>query len=261
MGSYSRKKVTKGSDFMNRFFIDRELIKASQAVIYGDDVQHISKVLRLREGQRINLCDKVGLDYIAEIQSVSNKLVELNIIDKYPSKGEAKINTVLYQGIPKSTKMDLIIQKSTEMGIKKIVPVTTLRSIVKFESEKDIKKKVERWSKIAEEAAKQSKRGIIPHIEKPMTLEKAIEDAKNLDISLVAYEQEEYNSIKATLNKHTPASIGFFVGPEGGFEASEIDNATKNGILSVSLGNRILRTETAGLAILTSIMYEYGEMD
>jgi 16S rRNA (uracil1498-N3)-methyltransferase len=147
------------------------------------------------------------------------------------------------------------------MGVKRIVPVSTARTVVKLESEKDEKKKVERWAKIAEEAAKQSGRGIIPGISMPMTLQEALKDAAKLDIVIVPYELEGSLAIKEVLRNGKSSSVGFFIGPEGGFEPYEIEEAKKMGAVPVTLGSRILRTETAGIAVLTGIMYEYDQIE
>ena len=245
---------------MNRFFVKSENIKNDEITIFGEDVQHISKVLRLQNGDNIILCDGEGNDYIAAILSMDKLFVRTAVIEKKPSEGESDIEVVLYQGIPKSTKMDLIIQKCTEMGIKRIVPVFTVRTIVKLESEKDERKKVERWTKIAEEAAKQSGRGVIPSIDMPVTLAEALLDAAKLDSIIVPYELEGSLSIKQALKVGKVRSIGFFIGPEGGFEPAEVLKAKNSGAVPVTLGSRILRTETAGIAVLTSIMYEYDQL-
>jgi 16S rRNA (uracil1498-N3)-methyltransferase len=245
---------------MHRFFIKQEDIYDDGITIEGEDVQHISKVLRLKEGDKIVLCDQTGTDYNVAIESISKHTVKTIIIDKVPSKGEPTIEVVLYQGIPKSTKMDLIIQKCTEMGITRVVPVFTTRTIVKLESEKDEAKKVLRWTKIAEEAAKQSARGIVPHIDMPMNLEQALMDSRKLDIVLMPYELEKDMSVKAALQGKIAKSVGFFIGPEGGFNAPEIVRAKQNNVIPVTLGSRIMRTETAGFAMLTCIMYEYDQM-
>lgn len=246
---------------MHRFFVKRENIENDNITVEGEDVQHISKVLRLQAGDRIVLCDGEGTDYLASIESMDKHSIRTAIIDKEASKGEPNIDVVLYQGIPKSTKMDLIIQKCTEMGIKRIVPVSTVRTVVKLESEKDEKKKVERWIKIAEEAAKQSGRGIIPAISMPMTLTEALKDAAKLDTVIVPYELEGSLAVKEALRNGNGSSIGFFIGPEGGFECTEIEKAKGVGAVPVTLGSRILRTETAGVAVLTCIMYEYDQMN
>ncbi len=245
---------------MHRFFIKREDIHIDRINLVGEDVQHISRVLRLQEGDKLILCDGEGTDYDVTIESIDKHAVRTVITDKEASRGEASIHTVLYQGIPKAAKMDLIIQKCTEMGISRIVPVTTVRTIVKLESGNDERKKVERWSKIAEEAAKQSGRGIIPQVAMPMTFEQALKDAAGLDLRLIPYELENAMPLKEALKQKKAAGIGYFVGPEGGFDAAEIAKARKEGVVPVTLGKRILRTETAGFAVLTGIMYEYDQM-
>jgi 16S rRNA (uracil1498-N3)-methyltransferase len=146
------------------------------------------------------------------------------------------------------------------MGINRIVPVVTSRTIVKLETEKDERKKVERWSKIAEEAAKQSRRGIIPYISMPMSLSEALKDARELEMAIMPYELEQSVNIKRTIKARKTKSIGIFIGPEGGFDASEVEEAINSGVIPVTLGNRILRTETAGVVALTCVMYEFGEL-
>jgi 16S rRNA (uracil1498-N3)-methyltransferase len=245
---------------MHRFFIKRENIRKGSIIVDGEDVQHISKVLRLQAGDRIVLCDGSGTDYLAAIESINKNSVIAAVIEQEASKGEPDIDVVLYQGIPKSAKMDTIIQKCTEIGIKRIVPVFTARTVVRLESAKDEKKKVERWTKIAEEAAKQSGRGIIPGISMPMTLQEALKDAAKLDTVIIPYELEGSLAVKEALRNSKGSSIGFFIGPEGGFESYEIEKAKEAGAVPVTLGSRILRTETAGIAVLTGIMYEYDQM-
>jgi 16S rRNA (uracil1498-N3)-methyltransferase len=245
---------------MHRFFIREENICEEGITIEGEDVQHISRVLRLREGDQITLCDQKGMDYQASIESISKHIVKTTVLSKEPSRGEPSIEAVIYQGIPKSTKMDLILQKCTEMGIVRVVPVMTARTVVKLESEKDEAKKVARWSKIAEEAAKQSARGLVPKIEMPMSLEEALADSRKLDLVLMPYEGEREVSVKAALQGKRPKAAGFFIGPEGGFEAYEVERARQNDIIPVTLGSRIMRTETAGFALLTCLMYEFDQM-
>ncbi|HWQ30605.1 MAG TPA: 16S rRNA (uracil(1498)-N(3))-methyltransferase [Negativicutes bacterium] len=245
---------------MNRFFVESKNVNEDEITVTGEDVQHISKVLRLRQGDRIMLCDGEGTDYLAEILEIDKHSVRTEIITREPSRSEPDIEVVLYQGIPKAAKMDLIIQKCTEMGIRRIVPVYTTRTVVKLESEKDERKKVERWAKIAEEAAKQSGRGAIPTIAMPVDLAGAFRDASGLDMVIMPYELAGSLSLKELLQKERVKSIGFFIGPEGGFEAEEVMQARSIRAMPVTLGKRILRTETAGIAVLTGIMYEYDQL-
>ncbi|MFZ5352890.1 MAG: 16S rRNA (uracil(1498)-N(3))-methyltransferase [Bacillota bacterium] len=245
---------------MHRFFIKQDNIKRNSIYIEGEDVQHISKVLRLRPDDVITVCDQSGMDYKVRITEISKNNVKTEIMEKYTSIGEPQLEVVLYQGIPKSTKMDLIIQKCTEMGISRIVPISTMRTVVKLETEKDEKKKVERWIKIAEEAAKQSKRGKIPAIGMPVALEEAYKEAATLELCIMPYELEHTVGIKQVLTASKVKSVGIFIGPEGGFDIAEVNQAIAKGVIPVTLGTRILRTETAGFTALTCVMYEYNQL-
>lgn len=250
---------------MNRFFVEPSAInELNQSIrIEGEDLKHISKVLRLKEGDMIEVCDGVHWEYAAKIEAISKDVVIAHYEERHPFLSEAPIVVRLYQGVPKATKMDLIIQKTTEMGIVEIIPVTTKRTVVQFHNDKDEVKKTERWQKIALEAAKQSKRGKIPHIHQPMTLEEALQHSEENDFNLLAYEKENQRSLKDALQsiKDTnPGTIGIWIGPEGGFDEMEIIAAEKSGIKTVTLGPRILRTETAGFALLSIIMYELGDL-
>ncbi len=246
---------------MHRFFVDEKDIYESQITMKGDDVSHISKVLRLKPGDIIETCDGNGTDYEVKIEEVQKNIIKTTILNRRPSRSEANLKVILFQSIPKSTKMDFIIQKCTEMGINTIVPVVSARTIVKLETEKDEIKKVERWSKIAEEAAKQSKRGMIPIIGMPISFDKAIQEAAKLDMAIIPYELETAHSLKKTFENKNINSIGIFIGPEGGLEDFEIEKAINNNIVPVTLGPRILRTETAGFVALSCVMYHFDQME
>lgn len=245
---------------MHRFFISTDNIKKDGIIITGEDVSHISRVLRLRIDDEIVLCDGKGMDYHVVIEHMDKYTVRTRVLEKEPSAGEPNINVVLFQGIPKGTKMDLIIQKCTEIGVNRIVPVFNVRTVVKLADEKDEKRKTERWQRIAEEAAKQCGRGVIPKIEMPRTFQEALEEAMELDACLIPYELEKSNRLKASIHGKKIKNIGIFIGPEGGYEAFEIQSALDKGVIPVTLGTRIMRTETAGLAALSCIMYEFDEM-
>lgn len=253
---------------MHRFFVNPSQVNLmkNQIVIKGEDLKHISKVLRLKNGDVVEVCDGLNSEYISKIESINKEDVMLSIIDKKNSTKEPPIQVVLYQGIPKSTKMDLIIQKATELGITNIVPVEMERTIVKFKSDKDKNKKIDRWQKISIEAAKQSKRGILPTVQPPFNFIDAIEHSKMNDINILPYENEDnkgFRHIINSLSKETRDSIkkiGIWIGPEGGFDKSEIDKALKNNLHLITLGPRILRTETAGFTILSIVMYELGDL-
>ncbi|HAL63217.1 MAG TPA: 16S rRNA (uracil(1498)-N(3))-methyltransferase [Clostridiales bacterium] len=243
---------------MSRFFIPRENISENKIVIKGEDVIHISRVLRLKAGDFLTCCDGKGFDYLAEISNISKSEIVCNITKKEKSDTEPPVKITLIQGIPKASKMDYIIQKNTELGICKIYPCSLNRSISKTEKDK----KTARWQRIAKEAAQQSGRGVIPEIYDAIDLKDAVGILKGADISFVAYECEENNTLKdVLLSCENPKTVAFLIGPEGGFDKSEIEFLENNGISVISLGKRILRTETAGEAVLAMIMYEIGDIN
>ena len=243
---------------MPKFF--SENIRDNKIIIDSEDVLHIKKVLRLKEGEVITVCDGKGYDYTATISEIRDKEIECEITDRKFAETEPNIKVTLYQGLPKASKMDYIIQKNTELGISRIVPVELNRCVVKLDG-KD-KKKTERWQKISAEAAKQSGRGIIPIVEAPKSLDKVIEMMKEEDIAFALYECENDKSLKKILTSSENAlSLGFLIGPEGGFDPAEVEKLHAAGIQTVGLGNRILRTETAGEAVLSMVMYEIGDIN
>ncbi len=245
---------------MHRFFFNKKDIKENKIYITGNEAKHIINVLRLKVNDKIILCDGVGKDYCVMISSIEKESLKVKILSTEASVGEPCIDIVIYQSIPKSTKMDYIIQKCTEIGVKGIVPVYSARTIVKLESEERERKKVERWQKIAYEAAKQSGRGRIPVISMPLKFENALRDSMERDLTLIPYEEEKTVSFKEVLKSKNPKNIGIFIGPEGGFEEDEIESAINSNAKTVTLGSRILRTETAGLVVLSCILYEYNQM-
>lgn len=245
---------------MHRFFVDSAQISGEVVTISGEDLKHIKNVLRLKKGEEVSICDGEENDYVAVIESIDSQEVQLSIVDSFKSKGEAPIKLKLYQGLPKGDKMELIVQKCTELGVSEIVPMATKRAVVKLSDEKKISKKLERWQKIAEEAAKQSKRGRIPLVNRLVTLKEAVSELGEGELALMLYESESENSLKKALRGYGGKTVSVFVGPEGGFEESEAEILKDAGAKVVSLGNRILRTETAGLAASAVIMYELGDL-
>ena len=245
---------------MPKFFIDKSDIENNSVKITGSDALHIARVLRTEIGDVLTLCDGSGTDYFARVTSCDKDSVSLDIIDTFPCLAEPDVSVTLFQGIPKQGKMDYIIEKCTELGINRIVPVATKRSVVKIDDKKSEAKKLERWKKIAAESVKQCKRGAIPEITNVMTVKEAIEFSKTLDLTLAAYECEEEISVKSVLSSHNPKSVGIFIGPEGGLDDTEIALFECANIQTVTLGKRILRTETAGHTVLTAVMYEYNEL-
>ena len=242
---------------MHRFFVDSINGTSDNIIIYGDDVNHIKNVLRLKSGDEILVGDGNGMDYQCRIEEINQDMVTASIVDVFKNAAELPVQITLFQGMPKSDKLELIIQKAVELGAFEIVPVITKRTVVKIDDKK-AGKKIERYNGIAESAGKQSGRGIIPEVKPFMTFKQAIEYAKTLDMNLIPYEEAkgiEYSRevVKDIKGKKT---LGIFIGPEGGFAKEEVDMAVDMGAKCITLGNRILRTETAGLAILSIIMFE-----
>lgn len=242
---------------MYRFYVDASQRKEDEIRIVGEDVNHIKNVLRMKEKEEIVICDGQGKDFYCIIEAVSNSEIITKVLEEKPSGTELGAKVYLFQGLPKKDKMELIIQKAVELGVYEVIPVITRRTIVKFDDKKELKK-IERWQSIAESAAKQSMRGIIPRIRKPMTYKEALAFAGELDYNVIPYEKEagieEAKQIIKGVKGST--SVGVFIGPEGGFEESEINDAIANHIKPMTLGKRILRTETAGLTILSLLMFE-----
>lgn len=219
-------------------------------------------MLRLGVGDGITVCDGKGNDYETEIERTEQKEVILKITSKKQSETEPNIKVTLFQGLPKASKMEYIIQKNTELGVAEITPVKMSRCVVKIDNKKDEKKKTERWQKIAESAAKQSGRGIVPEVTPFVTLDEVIEKSKEFDLFFVPYECEEQQTLREILTADTDVkTVGFLIGPEGGFDLAETEKLRKNSIHTVTLGKRILRTETAGEAVLAMTMYEIGDIN
>lgn len=242
---------------MPRFFVSPDAVSESEIEITGTDVNHIKNVLRMQAGDRIEVCDGKGTDHTCIIKSLDRDAVLLDIEETRPSDTELKSRIYLFQGLPKSDKMELIIQKAVELGVYEIIPTVTSRCIVKIDAKKE-DKKTARWQQISESAAKQSGRGIIPVIKSPMSFKDALGYAKELETVLIPYEKAE--GIEATRKALSEVkeknSVAVFIGPEGGFDEKEIELAETAGAKAITLGKRILRTETAGLCILSLLMLE-----
>lgn len=261
---------------MPKFFVSNNQIVDKVITIMGDDVKHIANVLRLQKGDKIVVGNKdTEVTYHAKIAEIIKEKVICEIIGEVKERAESNIEVTVFQGLPKGDKMEYIIQKTTELGVKKIVPVAMKRCIVKL-SKQDESKKIARWQKIAEVAAKQSGRDIIPMIENITNVVEIKEKIQEYDLFLVAYEEEKVNTLKNELKNiqlpnmtenieskakenitGTFLKIGVVIGPEGGLERQEVEDLKMNGAKIITLGNRILRTETASLAVLSNIMYEF----
>lgn len=245
---------------MHRFFVGEEDITGKVVKVTGSDFNHISHSLRLNEGDKIIVCNQ-GIDNVVELTKFTDKFVEGIIVESKVNYREPEINITLAQAIPKKSNMDLIVQKCTEIGVSSIIPLQTKRTIVKLKGKKK-QKRINRWQRIAREAAKQCQRGNIPLVKNIYDI-KDIEKIKdNYDLILIPYENEKVNNFQNFWNSNTreATDILVIIGPEGGFTEQEVKLVEKMGGKSVSLGPRILRTETAGMISLTMILYEIGDL-
>lgn len=245
---------------MPRFFVRNEQIQGKTIEILGEDVKHVKNVLRKQVGDDIEVCNQdTEKSYICEITKIETESVLTDIIEELQGY-DNKIKVDIYQGLPKADKMELIIQKAVELGVNSIIPVDMKRCVVKFDSKTETKK-IERWQKIAESAAKQSGRNTIPQIKNVVKIEDIIKNKEQYDLIIVCYENEKQNYIKNELVKlkninKQEINIAVVIGPEGGLEEKDVIYLEQNGAKIVSLGNRILRTETVALNLLSVIMYE-----
>lgn len=246
---------------MDRFFVQKNDINLEKntCIIKGEDVKHISKVLRCKIGEELEICDNDNNEYICEITNIDKDIVTLDIIDKVDIKRESDLKIKLYQGLPKGPKMEIILQKLTEVGVDEIILVQTKRSVSKVDDKKE-DKKIERWQRIIYEAAKQSKRGKIPKLRGILSFKEALGEMKDNDFNIIPYENEKTKSIKKAIKGVDINNIGIFIGPEGGFDESEIQLVEDIGGQSVSLGPRILRTETASIVASSIVLYELSDI-
>ncbi len=245
---------------MRKFFVESNQISNNKIEIIDEDVNHIRNVLRLEIGEKIKICDKTNqINYISEIDEITSKVVKCNILEIAENKSEGNVELHIFQGLPKADKMELIIQKGTELGVSEFIPVAFKRSIVKL-SGKDEIKKIDRWNKIAEVAAKQCGRDLVPKVRSVENIKNLCNEIEDYDIVLLAYELEEKNYIKNELqklkNQKESYKIAVIIGPEGGIEEEEVKCMESNGAKVISLGKRILRTETVALQVSSIIMYE-----
>lgn len=245
---------------MPRFYVE-DCSQAQESItITGEDVNHIKNVLRLSVGDAVTICDGQGKEYICRIREIGTNAVEAGIEDICQNAAELPCAITLFQGMPKSDKMEFIIQKAVELGAVEIVPVMMKRTVVKLE-EKKKEKKIERYQAISESAAKQSGRGIIPKVSMFCTWKEAMARMETFDAILLPYESAEGISYARDVVQqvsHLPegSRIAIFIGPEGGFAQEEVEQAQSAGAKIITLGNRILRTETAGLTILSILMFQ-----
>lgn len=249
---------------MPKFFVENNQIKNDTIYIKDKDVNHIKKVLRKNIEDEITICNEnTKQDYLCKITNIEENEITCKILKKLETNVESNIEVSIFQGLPKADKMELIIQKSVELGVHDITPIEMKRCVVKLK-EKDKTKKIERWQKISEVAAKQCGRNYIPKINNIENLKEISEKIKDYDAVLVAYEEEKENTLKNELKllkkdnqeNNKKIKIAIVIGPEGGIDKEEINALEKNGAKIITLGKRILRTETVALNVLSIIMYE-----
>lgn len=241
---------------MHRFFVQPSQVGEDTIVITGGDVNHIRNVLRMKPGEELIAADGQGAEYRCRLSGITDQEARAEILWKLSGDAELPVRITLYQGLPKSDKMDFIVQKCVELGVSRIVPVDTARTVVKLDAKKEQNRR-NRWSAIAESAAKQSGRGIVPEIGPVLSFKAALAEAEGWDRILIPYERaENMAQTRSILTELQPGmSVGIFIGPEGGFEETEVEAAEAAGARAVTLGRRILRTETAGMALLAMLGY------
>ena len=245
---------------MHRFFVPQ--LYNEEMYIEGVDARHISKVLRMQPGDKLQIVSDDGVSAMAEITAIASERVSVRCLEKLAESHEPRVRLVLAQGLAKGEKMDFIIQKAVEMGAYSVIPVAMEHSVVRLDGAKAAKK-VERWQKIAESAAKQSKRDIIPQVQSVQSMAEMLANY-DCETKIIAYECEDRLSLKAALKAAEAAGgikeLLLIIGPEGGISEGELELARQAGAVPVSLGRRILRAETAGLVAISAIFYETGDL-
>lgn len=252
----------KGEPFMNRFFGKSENISDDTIIIDGSDVNHIKNVLRMRQGDKLIVTGGNNRDYVCSVREYAQDKVFLDIVNDIETDRELPADIYLFQGLPKGDKMELIIQKCVELGVHAVIPVAMKRCVVKLDDKKSAAK-IKRWQAISESAAKQSGRGVIPEVMDVMSFDDAIEYVKSNGMNgIIPYELAEgmEASRRAVESVKPGMKVAVFIGPEGGFDLTEVKKAVDAGMQEISLGRRILRTETAGLAIMSILMYHLEEV-
>jgi 16S rRNA (uracil1498-N3)-methyltransferase len=255
---------------MPHFFVSLKNIKDSEVLITGSEARHIVTVLRKREGDEIDIFDGYGDEFRVRILEINRSAgfprIKAEVITQKRRETEPKLKITLFQSIPKGNKLDFIVQKCTEIGVSEIVPITTERTIVKVDC-KRIRERILRWQKIAQEAAKQSSRNLIPKVGPILDFAQALKEFsdKKPQIGIIAWEVEEKNHLREVLRRSVGCGISrlrlaIFIGPEGGFAPEEVEEAKKVGVVPVTLGSRMLRTETAGVVVAIAALYESSDL-
>jgi len=242
---------------MARFFVDAQSMNGDTIVLTGENAQH-AKVLRLKAGEEVLVCDGEGQECVCEVVCSAGNEVELTVIERRSSSSEASVRVSIYMGFPKSDKLEHVIQKATELGAYEIIAFPAARSVSRPD-EKSLKKKLERWQKIAASAAEQSGRGRIPQVLVLGSYAAALERASKADKALMFYENERATTLRMALESGSFKTVSLLTGPEGGLEEKEVQQAIDAGLRVCTLGSRILRCETAPLCALSAVMYAAGE--
>jgi 16S rRNA (uracil1498-N3)-methyltransferase len=242
---------------MQRYFITPEQAIGDMIHITGDDVHHIRTVMRSKQGDKF-ICCMLGSDFLVEIEAMEPNAIFCRILEKSPSLGEPKVQVTVAQGLPKGEKWDWILQKCTELGARSFLPFVSTRTIVKIDDSK-AKKKRERWSKIVKEASEQSHRGRVPSVSLPMNWKSLLAEVPKYDLAILAYEKGG-QALSVIEQLPEARSILMIIGPEGGFSEEEVLEAIDQGAKPITLGNRILRTETAAMSLLTCLMFVHNEL-
>ena len=249
---------------MHRFFVPPESISDGHATLSGDQARHIARVLRQGPGDSIILLDNTGQEYDVVLIAVSPELVEGNVIQQRRGPGEPDTQITLYQALLKSDRFDLVLQKGTELGVSRFVPIVTERTIVRTSEERRADSRLDRWRRIVTEAGEQSRRARIPAISTPVSFDEACQLVSPL--ALMPWEEERMLSLRNAISESNTegrdrSEVSIIIGPEGGFTSEEAELARRHGVQTVSLGRRILRAETAAIATVTAVCYELGEWE
>lgn len=242
---------------MHHFFVTPQQISGDKIRIEGGDVNHMKNVLRMKLHEKAEISDGESRTYLCEVEAYEEDVAVLHILEEMEADTEPASKLYLFQGLPKSDKMELIVQKAVELGVYQVIPVAMKRSVVRLDDKKAAKK-ADRWNSIAESAAKQAGRSRIPEVTMPLSYKEALKMAEELDVTLLPYELAGGMEVTREVIRQIKCgqSVGIFIGPEGGFEPEEVDAAVSMGAKVITLGRRILRTETAGLATLAVLMFE-----
>lgn len=242
---------------MHHFFVTPQQISGDKIRIEGGDVNHMKNVLRMKLHEKAEISDGERRTYLCEVEAYEEDVAILHILEEMEVDTEPASKLYLFQGLPKSDKMELIVQKAVELGVYQVIPVAMKRSVVRLDDKKAAKK-ADRWNSIAESAAKQAGRSRIPEVTMPLSYNEALKMAEELDVTLLPYELAGGMEVTREVIRQIKSgqSVGIFIGPEGGFEPEEVDAAVSMGAKVITLGRRILRTETAGLATLAVLMFE-----